>query len=488
MTDSRRQATTNRRISAGALVAATLVAAALTAGTFVAALPPPAAHAAEPQGLSARDYIVRAYVLQQRGDAAGAYEALQAAARNAGDRRDKGEALYTLATGELSGRFPGGAAKGWATLEQAAYAGWRPAIRDLAAAQQAGRYRPSDLPRLVKAYEIAASSGSGSIAVLLGDLQRSGALGRPDAAAAERWYAKAAAGDSITGGKRLAVMQAARGDETAALATVARLPAADRPAAYREIATALATGAGVPRNARAAAQWAARGGVVRTARADGRAASGKSRSTGSTKRNETASRRGLPGLDDLATSPEALARLQRAAASGDAAAAARLADAIEAGLAAGSPAEIVTLRITAVGGGRPDVSDGLVRAVGTVAPTDPAAATAVTTLKTAADKGSADAMAALGRLYTSGGPVDADLTVSTDWYRRAAEAGNADAQFRTGMAYSGGVGVPTDPAAARQWLQRAAAAGHLVAKTTLQQLGPDTPGSAAQPPAAPATQ
>lgn len=442
------------------------------------ALLPLAALAAEPQGLSARNYIVRAYVLQQRGDAAGAYAALQAAARNAGDRRDKGEALYTLAVGELSGRFPGGAAQGWANLEQAAYAGWRPAIRDLAAAQQDGRYRPRDLPRLVKAYEIAANSGSSSIAVLLGDMQRSGALGRPDPAAAERWYAKAAAGNSITGTKRLAVMQAARGDEAAALATVAGLPAADRPSAYREIATALSTGAGVPRNTRAAAQWAARGGVVRTARAEQRA-------TTRTKRSETASRTSLPGLDDLARSPAELARLQKAAAGGDAAAAARLADAIEAGLAPGSPAEVVTLRVTAVGGGRADVSDGLVRAVGTVAPTDPAAAAAVTTLKTAADKGSPDAMAALGRLYSSGGPVDADLTTSTDWYRRAAEAGNTDAQFRTGMAYSGGVGVAPDPAAARTWLQKAAAAGHPMAKTTLQQLDPAPAGGATAPPPAP---
>lgn len=449
--------------------------------TIVAALLPVAALAAEPQGLSARDYIVRAYVLQQRGDAAGAYAALQAAVRNAGDRRDKGEALYTLATGELSGRYPGGAARGWANLEQAAYAGWRPAIRDLAAAQQAGRYRPSDPQRLVAAYEIAANSGSSSIAVLLGDMERSGALGRPDPVAAERWYAKAAAGDSITGTKRLAVMQAARGDEAGALATVARLPPADRPSAYREIATALSTGAGVPRNARVAAQWAARGGQVRTARTEARGTGKKTkRGTGPTK---TASR-GLPGLDDLAKSPAELARLQQAAAAGDAGAAARLAEAIEAGLAPGTPAEIVTLRITAVGGGRADVSDGLVRAVGTVAPTDPEAAAAVTTLKAAADKGSADAMAALGRLYSSGGPVDTDLATSTDWYRRAAEAGNADAQFRTGMAYSGGVGVPPDPAAAREWLRRAADAGHPMARTTLQQLGP---GAATEPAPAPAT-
>ncbi len=460
----------------------------IAAAALLAALLPLAALAVEPQGLSARDYIVRAYVLQQRGDTAGAYAALQAAARNAGDRRDKGEALYALAVGELSGRFPGGTAEGWGNLEQAAYAGWRPAIRDLAAAQQDGRYRPRDLPRLVKAYEIAANGGSSSIAVLLGDLQRSGALGRPDPVAAERWYARAAAGDSITGTKRLAVMQAARGDEAAALATVAGLPAADRPAAYREIATALSTGVGVPRNARAAAQWAARGGVVRTARADGRAASGTARSTGTAKakRSQTATRGTLPGLDDLARSPAELARLQKAAAGGDAAASARLADAIEAGLAPGSPAEVVTLRVTAVGGGRPEVSDGLVRAVGTVAPTDPAAAAAVTTLKTAADKGSPDAMAALGRLYSSGGPVDADLATSTDWYRRAAEAGNADAQFRTGMAYSGGVGVAPDPAAARAWLQKAAAAGHPVAKTTLQQLDPaDAAGSSAPAPASP---
>ncbi len=458
----------------------------IAAAALIAALLPLAALAAEPQGLSARDYIVRAYVLQQRGDTAGAYAALQAAARNAGDRRDKGEALYALAVGELSGRFPGGAAEGWANLEQAAYAGWRPAIRDLAAAQQDGRYRPRDLPRLIKAYEIAANGGSSSIAVLLGDLQRSGALGRPDPAAAERWYAKAAAGDSITGTKRLAVMQAARGDEAAALATVASLPAGDRAAAYREIATALSTGAGVPRNARAAAQWAARGGVVRTARTERGGASSKARGTGTGKRSQTAARGGLPGLDDLARSPAELARLQKAAAGGDAAASARLADAIEAGLAPGSPAEVVTLRVTAVGGGRPEVSDGLVRAVGTVAPTDPAAAAAVTTLKTAADKGSPDAMAALGRLYSSGGPVDADLATSTDWYRRAAEAGNADAQFRTGMAYSGGVGVAPDPAAARAWLQKAAASGHPVAKTTLHQLDPAAEGGSSAPsPASP---
>lgn len=473
---------TSARIQTGRRVAAAVLLATLL---------PLAALAAEPQGLSARDYIVRAYVLQQRGDAAGAYAALQAAARNAGDRRDKGEALYTLAVGELSGRFPGGAAQGWANLEQAAYAGWRPAIRDIAAAQQAGRYRPRDLPRLAKAYEIAANTGSSSIAVLLGDMARSGALGRPDPVAAERWYAKAAAGDSVTGTKRLAVMQAARGDEAAALATVAGLPPADRPSAYREIATALSTGAGVPRNARAATQWAARGGVVRTARTEARGASDKARGTGTGKRSQTATRGTLPGLDDLARSPAELARLQKAAAGGDAAAAARLADAIEAGLAPGSPAEVVTLRVTAVGGGRADVSDGLVRAVGTVAPTDPAAATAVTTLKAAADKGSPDAMAALGRLYSSGGPVDADLATSTDWYRRAAEAGNADAQFRTGMAYSGGIGVAPDPAAARTWLQKAAAAGHPMAKTTLQQLDPTPAGGASDtPPAAtaPATQ
>ena len=473
MTALRRPRTALRRLAVATVVAALLP---------VASLLPVAGLAAEPQGLSARDYIVRAYVLQQRGDAAGAYSALQAAARNAGDRRDKGEALYTLATGQLAGRFPGGAAQGWANLEQAAYAGWRPAIRDLAAAQQAGRYRPSDPERLVAAYAIAANSGSSSIAVLLGDMERSGALGRPDPAAAERWYAKAAAGDSVTGTKRLALMQAARGDEPAALATVARLPPADRPSAYREIATALSTGTGVPRNARVAAEWAARGGQVRTARADARGGGKTKRGTGSTK---TASR-GVPGLDDIAKSPAELARLRQAAAGGDAAAAARLAEAIEAGLAPGTPAEIVGLRITAVGGGRADVSDGLVRAVGTVAPTDPEAAAAVTTLKAAADKGSADAMAALGRLYSSGGPVDADLATSTDWYRRAAEAGNADAQFRTGMAYSGGVGVAPDPAAARAWLRRAAEAGHPMAKTTLQQLDPAAPAAAAPAPAAPA--
>lgn len=446
-------------------LARSLLAAALAAWL-------PAAAVAEPSGLSARDYIVRAYVLQQRGDAAGAYEALRAAVRNAGDRRDKGEALYALATGTLAGRFPGGAAEAWADLEEAAYAGWRPAIRDLAAAQQAGRYRPRDPARLAKAYEIAANSGSSSIAVLLGDMARTGALGPADPAAAERWYAKAAAGNSVTGTKRLAVMQAARGDEAAALATVARLPPADRPSAYREIATALSTGDGVPRNTRAAAAWAARGGIVKTARSEARG--GTSRST----RGATASGRSLPGLDDIAARPAELARLQRAAAAGDAAAAARLAEAIEAGLAPGTPAEIVKLRITAVAGGRNDVSDGLVRAVGTVAPTEAAAAEAVTTLKTAADKGSADAMAALGRLYTSGGPVDPDLATSTDWYRRAAEAGNADAQFRTGMAYVGGVGVEADPEAARDWLRRAAAAGHPVAKTTLEQM---EPGAAATP-------
>jgi TPR repeat protein len=455
--------------------AATLVVAALLAAPL-----PAATAAAEPGGLSARDYIVRAYVLQKRGDAAGAYEALRAAVRNAGDRRDKGEALYALATGEIAGRFPGGAAQGWADLEEAAYAGWRPAIRDLAAAQLAGRYRPSDPARLAKAYAVAANSGSISVAVLLGDMERSGALGRADPAAAERWYARAAAGDSVTGAKRLAVMQAARGDEAAALATVARLPAADRPAAYREIAAALQNGTGVPRNARAAAAWAARGGQVRTtrtARAEPRASAPGKRTAA------TSSRRSLPGLDDLAARPEEQARLRQAAAAGDAAAAARLADAIEAGLVAGSPAEIVTLRVKAVSAGRADVSDGLVRAVGTVPPADPAAAEAVTALKTAADKGSADAMAALGRLYTSGGPVEADVATSTDWYRRAAEAGNADAQFRTGMAYAGGVGVPADPATAKTWLRKAAEAGHPVAKTTLQQLE-----GTASPPATPAAE
>jgi hypothetical protein len=457
------------RATLSGLLAAALIAAAL----------PGAAVAAEPAGLSARDYIVRAYVLQKRGDAAGAYEALRAAVRNAGDRRDKGEALYALATGVLAGRFPGGKAEAWADLEAAAYAGWRPAIRDLAAAQLAGRYRPSDPARLAKAYAIAADSGSSSVAVLLGDMARSGALGRPDPAAAERWYAKAAAGDSVTGTKRLAVMQAARGDEAAALATVARLPAADRPSAYREIATALSTGAGVPRNARAAAAWAARGGQVRTTRT----ARTETRGAASGKRTATAaSRRSLPGLDDLATRPEERVRLQQAAAAGDVAAAARLADAIEAGLVAGSPAEIVTLRIKAVAGGRAEASDGLVRAVGTVPPADPAAAEAVTTLKAAADKGSADAMAALGRLYTSGGPVEPDVATSTGWYRRAAEAGNADAQFRTGLAYSGGLGVPADPAEAKAWLRKAADAGHPVAKTTLEQLeAAPSPGAPASP-------
>jgi TPR repeat protein len=463
----------------------------IVAAAVVAALLPTAPTlAAQPGGLSARDYIVRAYVLQKRGDLAGAYEALEAAVRNAGDRRDKGEALYALAQGELSGRYPGGAAKGWADLEEAAYTGWRPAIRDLATAQQDGRYRPRDPQRLVRAYEAAANGGSLSIAVLLGDMERTGALGPPDLGAAERWYAKAAAGGSVTGTKRLALVQAARGQEQAALATIATLPPADRPSAYREIATALSTGAGVPRNQRAAAAWAARGGVTRVARAEGGGAGKKRVQQAAGKRTQTASKRSPPGLADIAKSPAELARLQRAAAGGDAAAAAVLADAIEAGLAPGSPAEIVVLRIKAVGGGRTDASDGLVRAVGTVTPDDPTAAQAVTTLKTAADKGSPDAMAALGRLYASGGPVDPDLAASTDWYRRAAEAGNADAQFRTGMAYSGGVGVPADPQAAREWLRKAASAGHPMAKTTLEQLGPaaDAPAETPAPAPAPATQ
>lgn len=443
-------------------------------------LPPAAARADLPQGLSASDYIVRAYVLQKRGDIAGAYEALQAAVRNAGDLRLKGEALYALAVGELSGRFPGGPAQGWANLEEAAYTGWRPAIRDLAAAQEAGRYRPRDVPRLVRAYESAANSGSASIAVVLGDMYRTGEIGPPDPAAAERWYAMAAAADSVTGTKRLALMQAAGGDEAGALATIARLPPADRPSAYRDIARALTTGDGVPRNPRLASAWAARGGIVRTARTQ------RTKSS-SSKRSETASKRSVPGLDNISKDPAALARLQALAASGDPAAAEKLAEAIESGLAPGSPAEVVKLRITAVGGGLTEASDALVRSVGTVPSSDPSAAEALTTLKTAADKGSPDAMAALGRLYSSGGPVEPDLSASTEWYRRAAEAGNTDAQFRTGMAYSGGVGVPQDPAAARTWLRKAADGGHPLAKTTLGQLGPATPDSAAPAsPAAPA--
>jgi len=435
--------------------AARLAAALLGACLATAAAIAPSAADDTPVGLSAADYIARADVLQKRGDTAGAIASLERAAQVGGSTPIGGRALYLLGVADIEGRAPGAnAARGYQRLEQAAARGSSAAARRLFEAQSTRRYAPSDPAGAARTYERLAKSGSTSAALALGDLHASGALGTADLAAAEQWYGRAAALTN-NGKRRLALVRAAQGDEAGAIAALEGLTTRSLSSVYRDIANDLSRGTGVPRNAAMAARFAARADALEPPK------------------HKTPGPKKIPGPADIplaaltATQVEAL---RAAARNGDAAAAARLADAIEAGIATGAPIEIVSLRATALAKGRTDVSDGLVRALGTAPFEAREASLAVETLLRAANGGSADAMAALGRLYAAGGPVAADLANSTRWYERAAEKGNTEAQFRTGLAYVGGLGVVADDAEARRWLGQAAGGGHPLARVTLAQL------------------
>lgn len=416
-----------------------------------------------PAGLSPDDYIIRAYALEKRGDMAGAIASLEHAAAIAGPTSARGKALYQLALYDLERRAPGAnPARGWQRLEEAAYSGNKLAAQRLLAEHVAGRRKPTNVAAAAKLYQQQAAAGSNNAALLLGDLYASGALGAPNLTSAETWYARAAT-QSNNGKRRLALLRAAQNDDQGALAVLQGVQTRSVPELYRDIAQALATGAGVPRNRAAAARWAARADQLDPPKP-------KSAKGPGTKKPKSAT-----GIALAALTPANIEELRRGAAAGDAASAARLADAIEAGVAPGAPQDIVKLRTTAVEKGRADVSDGLVRALGTVPPTAPAAPPAVNVLTRAAEAGSADSMAALGRLYSAGGAVKADMATSTQWYEKAAQKGNTDAQFRTGMAYAGGVGVKSDEATAKRWLGEAASGGHALARTTLEQMDATTP-------------
>ena len=124
--------------------------------------------------------------------------------------------------------------------------------------------------------------------------------------------------------------------------------------------------------------------------------------------------------------------------------------------------------------GAPDAAIGSAKLVKAAASGDPAAAFEVAAryaagdhvskdlakaadwYQRAAEGGVAVAQYRLGSLYERGQGVSKDLTKAVDWYQRAADQGNVNAMHNLAVLMSEGVGGPPDQQKALQWFQAAA--------------------------------
>ncbi len=455
MTAPKAAAAAGRRRKAGRGCAAALAAVLLLAGPAAGGS---AAVAAPGAGLSAEDLLARARALTAAGDYAGARAALEVAAgrglsghvsRRHPNERAALTAAYELALLDLDGRPGADAARGYRRLEQAAAAGYGPALRRLATDQVAGLVQPAGAAAIASGYRDLSDGGSVVASIALGDLWARGALGAPDLPAAQQYYLRAANAGSGTARRRLALVLAARGEQAQAEAVLATVETGSVFALYRNLATDLGEGRGVPADAALGERWMALAHALLPPRPP------KVRAA---KPVALMSARALAAL-----SPADLEALREKAVTGDPVAAANYANAISSGLAAGTPADMVRLRSLAVAAGRDDVSRALVTAIGLASWPAPETIAAVRTLESAAEAASPPAMTALGMLYSTGGAVPPDLPQAVVWFGRAASAGDAEGAFRLGLALASGLGTGRDIESARLWLKKAAEGGQPLA-------------------------
>jgi TPR repeat protein len=371
-------------------------------------------------------------------------------------------------------------------------AGYETAGRTIATFFSDGEGAEPDFEAALSWARRAAEQGGVEAQALVGNILTSGPVGLRDPAQAERWYRLCSEAGYPQGslGLGLALLRAARSDETLREAALEILKAADAGLSTAQylLGTMTEFGVGVPRDLAAAAQLyraAAQKGVPQAQMRWGLAllqgrGTGRNIAAGESwlRRAAEAGEAGAAALvgylyakggDAPPNYPEAMVWLKRAAEQGHVAASRMLGQLYFTGAAGEVDRSMAAhwLQRAAVKGDRPAQAD-----LGNLALTEGSASDlldARSWFEQAADGGDLVAAFNFAICLAEGVGVERDERKAMLWLRRAAE-GVSMAQYWYGRLLAEGRGMDADPAEARIWLGRAAEAGIVEAQVMLGEM------------------